>query len=179
VRADAPIVGDPDGGTEEVRVATGSHVARHGAAAHHVLASLVAGVAVATAWVGTALALEAADGVSRVRGGPDRSEYQTEFIESWMYETTAVLAILVLAGAAWLSWSWAAVGLGGVVSALWWGGSTTVQRYAESGWSDGLEVFVFIVPIAAGVLGVVVVLVCSSAGRRRRRARREETLIVR
>jgi hypothetical protein len=35
-------------------------------------------------------------------------------------ETTAVLAILVPAGAARLSWSWAAVGLVGVVSALWW-----------------------------------------------------------
>jgi hypothetical protein len=160
-------------------VKTGSGVARHGAATHHVLAALVAGVAVVTAWVGTALALEAAGGVTRVRGVPDRSEYQTEFIESWMYQTTAVLALLVLAGAAWWSWSWATIGLVGVVAALWWGGSTTVQRYAESGWSDGLEVLVFIVPVAAGVLGVVLVLVSSGAGRRRRRARGEEPLAVR
>jgi hypothetical protein len=91
--------------------------------------------------------------------------YDTEFIEDWLYVATAVLAVVLAVLAALLWRPPAFLGLIGVVAALWWGGSETVDGYAESGWSDGLEVFVYIVPITAGLVGFPLLAACSRPGR--------------
>jgi hypothetical protein len=122
-----------------------------------------AGLAVTVAWLGTALALATAEGVTPVPGGPGET-YDTEFIEGGLYVATAVVSVGLVGLAARWSWPTAAVGWAGAVTALWWGGSETVNRYVESGWSDGLEVFVYIVPVTAGIGGLILLLALRQPG---------------
>ena len=56
-----------------------------------------------------------------------------------------------------------AVGLVGAEAALFWGGSETVARYVESGWGDGLEVFVYVVPVTAGLVGLILLATLPTA----------------
>ena len=144
-----------------LRMARRSAAPRRGGRA--AAAAAMACLAVAVAWLGTALALATAEGVTPVPGAGQT--YDTEFIEGWVYVATAVFAVDMVRLAAPLWWPAAAVGWVGAVAALWWGGSETVARYVESGWSDGLEVFVYIVPMAAVMVGLLLLAPCSRLGR--------------
>lgn len=129
----------------------------------------LAGLAVLVAWAGTALALAVAGGATRV-GGADSSSYDTEFIQEGVYLGAAVVATVILGAAAVRRWVPAALGLAGSVAGLLWGAVETVHRYRESGWGDGLEVFIFIVPIGTALLGGVVVTVVHLLARTKRDA---------
>lgn len=133
--------------------------------------ALVAAAAVVVAWAGTAWALDAASGATRI-GGPDSTSYETEFIADPHYSLTALAVLLLVATAAWWRWLPAGLGLAGSVAALWWGGMVTVNRYGESGWSDGLEVFVFLNPIGTAVLGLILIPLSRLAAKGRRSGRR-------
>jgi hypothetical protein len=122
-------------------------------------------LAVAGAWLGTAWALEAADGVTRI-GGPQSTSYDTEFIESSIYLGAAALATLLAVAAAYFWWAPAAAGLVLAVVGLVWGAHRTVQRYVDSEWGDGLEVFVYVVPIGAGAVGAGCLFLAWIWGRR-------------
>jgi hypothetical protein len=131
-----------------------------------VAAVAVAGLAVTVAWLGTVLALATAEGVIQVPDGLGQT-YDNEFIEFGLYVATAVVSVGLVGLAAWWSWPPAAVGWVGTVGALWWGGSETVRRYDEGGWSDGLEVLVYIVPVTAGMAGPIVIVLVLLARRTR------------
>lgn len=125
-------------------------------------ALLLALTAPVAAWAGTALALAVASGVTRLGG----DTYDTEFISSPVYVAAAALGVTLAGGAAWWSWRWAVGGLVLAVAGLVWGGTVTVGRYAESSWGDGLEVFVYLVPLGAAVVGSGAVAVAALLSRR-------------
>ncbi|MCW2772180.1 MAG: hypothetical protein JWN91_506 [Nocardioides sp.] len=131
-----------------------------------VVSIVFAVLAVAAAWLGTAWALDAADGVSRIRGVADSSSYNVEFIEPATYLGAAVLATLLAAAAAYSWWIPAAAAQVGTVAALAWGASVDVQRYRDSDWSDGLEVFIYVVPIGTAAAGAVCLFLAWVWGRR-------------
>lgn len=120
--------------------------------------------AAAVAWAGTALALAVASGVTH-RGG---DSYDTEFISSPVYLLAAAASVVLAGAAAWWSWRWAVGGLVLAVAGLVWGGTVTVDRYADSGWGDGLEVLVYVVPFGAAVVGLVAIALTALLGRRAR-----------
>lgn len=122
-------------------------------------------LAAAASWVGTAWALDAADGVARI-GGPRSTSYDVEFIEPAIYLGAAVLATLLVAAAAYFWWVPATAALVAVVAGLGWGAVVDVQRYHDSDWSDGLEVFIYIVPIGAAAAGAVLLFIAWVWGRR-------------
>lgn len=127
------------------------------------VAVVMAGLAVVVAWLGTATALATAEGVTPVPGGPGQT-YDTEFIEDGLYVATAVVAVGLVGLAARCWRPAAAAGLVGAEAALFWGGSETVARYVESGWSDGLEVFVYMVPGTAGIVGFILLATLPARG---------------
>ncbi|MBS2936256.1 hypothetical protein KDN32_00695 [Nocardioides sp. J2M5] len=121
--------------------------------ARSVWTAALAATAAAVAWSGTAVALAVAPGVT-VLGG---DTYDTEFIDGPFYLMAALLSLgLVAVAAAW-SWRWAVAGLLASVGALTWGAAVCVRRYADSGWGDGLEVLVYVVPLGVAVAGLVLV----------------------
>ncbi|GAA5146861.1 hypothetical protein GCM10023340_18410 [Nocardioides marinquilinus] len=129
------------------------------------VAAALAVLAVGLAWGAVAWALDAADGAVRV--SPGSTSYRTEFIDTGIQLPASVVAVVLVVVAGWFSWRVAGLGLAGVVAALWWGASVTVRRYEDSGWSDGLEVFAFVVPILAAVFGALGLAVLVAARGRR------------
>lgn len=124
------------------------------------LAPLMLVLLAAAASVAIALvALERAAGVTRTRGGC----CDAEFIDA---TTLGVLWLLhpVLALAAAWSWRLALLGVLAVVGPQWLAMGEVMDRYAESGWSDGLEVFGYLVPIQTALVGVVAVMVGALLG---------------
>ena len=126
-------------------------------------APLAATGAAAVAWAGTALALAQASGVTHL----GRDSYDTEFIEATTYDLAALAAVLLAGLAARRSWRLAVGGLAVAVAGLVWGGTVTVDRYADSGWGDGLEVVVYLVPLGAAVVGLAAIAVIARLSRRR------------
>ncbi len=125
----------------------------------------LAAAAALVAWSGTAAALVVAPGVTLLGG----DTYDTEFIDGPFYLAAALLSLgLVAVTAAW-SWRWAVAGLLASVGALTWGASVCVRRYAESGWGDGLEVLVYVVPLGIAVTGLGLVALIRWLGRRGRK----------
>lgn len=137
---------------------------RRGHLAPLLLILLAAAASVAIALV----ALDLAAGVTRPRGRC----CETEFIDA---STLRFLWLLhpVLALAAVWSWRLALLGVPGVAVPQWLAMGKVMDRYAESGWGDGLEVFGYLVPIQTAFIGAVPVLVGAlvDGGVRRRRNR--------
>jgi hypothetical protein len=125
-----------------------------------VAAAVLVVAAVALCWLSTSWALQTAGGVSVEVGGPgeDPTTYHTEFIEPWLYVLAALVGTLLVSLAAWLRWQVALAGVAGVAAVLVWGGAVCVGRYQTSGWSDGLEVFIYVVPLGATVLSSLAVV---------------------
>lgn len=119
-------------------------------------------VGVTVAWLGTEWALRSADGVVLVVHD-DGSTFDTEVITGWLYGASAVAGVALVALAARFRWQPGAIGLAGVVAALVWGGAVSVDRYRDSGASEGLGVLVFLVPLLAVGVGVGVIAQCAVA----------------
>ena len=135
----------------------------HGMHPRHVR-SLSAVLLCTAASVGTAIAaLDLASGVTRTRGGC----CETEFIDG---TTLHLLWLLypVIAAAGYWSWRTALLGVAGVALPQWLAMNEVMDRYAESGWGDGLEVLGYLLPIQVAVLASGAVLVGALVGRRRR-----------
>lgn len=117
------------------------------------------------------LALDLAAGVTRVRGRC----CETEFIDA---TTLGLLWLLapVVALAAVSSWRLALLGVVGVVVPQWLAMVEVMDRYAESGWGDGLEVLGFLVPIQAALVGAVAVVGGALVGQGVRRRQDREVL---
>ena len=121
----------------------------------HLAALAVALSAVALTAAVVLLALDRASGVT-LRSPGDCCD--TEFIDGPTLQL-GWLALPLLAVAAYLSVRPAVLGLAGVVLADVLAAAETVDRYADSGWGDGLEVFAFLHPILMAVGGSVAILV--------------------
>lgn len=131
----------------------------------HLAALGVAAVAAAGTAVVVVVALDRASGVTERSPGDCCN---TEFIDAATLQL-GWLALPVLAVAAYLSVWPAVLGLVGAVAAEVYGGAETVDRYAKSGWGDGLEVFVYLYPIALAIGGAIAILVGWLVRRSRRR----------
>jgi hypothetical protein len=81
-----------------LRIARRSAAPRRGVRTAVVAVALTC-LAVAVAWLGTALALATAEGVTAVPGAGQT--YDTEFIEDWLFVVTAVFAVGLVGLAAW------------------------------------------------------------------------------
>ena len=111
------------------------------------------------------VALGVASG-ARPRPGSDTS-YDTEFIDMAVLHLSWLLAPL-LGVTASLSARVALLGVVGVAVSQFWAMAETVDRYQESGWSDGLEVLGYLFPITLTLVSLGAVLVGWLVGRRRR-----------
>ncbi|MFI5426846.1 hypothetical protein [Aeromicrobium sp. UC242_57] len=112
-----------------------------------------------------AWALAAASGVTRLTD----TDYDTEFLDSGI--TLLVYPLLVLVFLATRKHVLAGlVATVGLVAGQTWAMTVCVNRYADSGWSDGLEVLGYILPISLGLFGLVIVLATWLAHRPRFRA---------
>lgn len=118
-----------------------------------VLLATAASVAIAL------VALDLAAGVTRPRGRC----CETEFIDATTLGLLWLLYPALALAAAW-SWRWALLGVVGIAVPQWLAMSEAMDRYAESGWNDGLEVFGYLVPIQTAVLGALAVLVGALVG---------------
>lgn len=129
------------------------------------LAALAATAAVVVAAAASLAALSVAYGERLVSG----SSYSTEFIHMPTYALT-LLAVPLVGLAAYHRW-WAgvggAVGAAGVAFAAM---IETMRRYADSGWSDGLEVLGFIAPVGLTFFLAMAVVAGALVGLRRERA---------
>ncbi len=126
-------------------------------------------------WVVVALAgsvviglvgLTAARGVTRI----GRSSYETEFIHP---ATSAALLLLVLP-ALLAGWSAGRLVVPAVLAGAvpqWFVAAEVVDRYRESGWGDGLEVFAYLTPVWVGMLCTVAATLGWLLGRNRRALR--------
>lgn len=127
-----------------------------------VLVATVASVAIAL------VALDLATGVTRPRGRCCR----TEFIDRRTLELLWLLHPLLGLTAA-LSWRLAMLGVSGVAVPQWLAMREVVERYADSGWGDGLEVLGYLMPIQTAFFGSVAVFLGALIGGAARRRRRE------
>lgn len=131
------------------------------------LVLLAAAASVALAVV----ALDLASGVTRPRGRCCR----TEFIDSRTLDLLWLLYPLLALAAAW-SWRVASLGVPGLALPHWVAMNEVMDRYAESGWGDGLEVLGYLFPIQVAVIGAFSVLLGSLVGQGVRRLRGLPTL---
>jgi hypothetical protein len=129
-----------------------------------VLLATAASVAIALA------ALDLAAGVTRPRGRC----CQTEFIDEKTLDFLWLLFPVLALAAVW-SWRLALLGVLGIAVPQWLAMGEVMDRYAESGWGSGLEVFGYLVPIQTAFIGAVSVLVGALVGRGVRRRRNRET----
>ena len=118
-----------------------------------VLLATAASVAIAL------VALDLAAGVAQRRGRC----CETEFIDATALGFLWVLYPVLALASAW-SWRLAILGVVGVALPQWLAMGEVMDRHAESGWSDGLEVLGYLLPIQTAVVGAVAVLVGSLAG---------------
>ena len=123
---------------------------------HLVPLLLVVLVAVASSVVAV-VALDLAAGVTRPRGRCCKTEFIDTPTLGWLW----LLYPLVALAAAW-SWRLALLAVPGIAVPQWLAMDVVMDRYAESGWGDGLEVLGYAVPVVAAVIGVVSVWVGSS-----------------
>ena len=130
---------------------------RHLQSLSAVLLSTAGSVGIAVA------ALHLAAGVTRARGGC----CETEFIDGTTLHLLWLLYPLVAVAAYW-SWSTALVGVAGLAVPQWLAMNEVMERYAETGWGDGLEVLGYLLPVQVAVLASAAVLLGAWAGRRRR-----------
>lgn len=88
---------------------------------------------------------------------------QTEFIDE---KTLGFLWLLfpVLALAAVWSLRLGLLGVLGIAVPQWLAMGEVMDRYAESGWGSGLEVFGYLLPILTALIGAVAVLVGALVG---------------
>jgi len=136
------------------------------------LPRLRSGLAAGLSWVAVTLVgsvviglvgLAAARGVTRI----GRSSYETEFIHP---TTSAVLLLLVLP-ALLAGWSTGRLVVPAVLAAAvpqWFVAGEVVERYQESGWGDGLEVFAYLTPVWVGLLCALAASLGWLVGRNRR-----------
>lgn len=118
-----------------------------------VLLSTAASVSIAL------VALDLAAGVTQTPGGCCETEFIDETTLAFLW---LIPPILVLA-AAW-SWRLALLGVLAVAVPQWLAMGVVMERYAESGWSDGLEVVGYLVPIQTALVGAVGALVGALVG---------------
>lgn len=132
----------------------------------HVIALVLVLAAVAASVAIAVVALDLAAGVTRPRGRCCR----TEFIDG---QTLRLLwlPILLLAVAAGWSWRLALAGALAVAVPQWLAMNEVMDRYARSGWGDGLEVLGYLLPIQTAVFGAISVTVGALVGARLRRVR--------
>lgn len=129
-------------------------------------------LAVAASVVIAVVALDLAAGVTRPRGRC----CETEFIDGKTLRLLWLLHPVLALAAAW-SWRWAVLGVLGVAVPQWLAMDEVMNRYAESGWGDGLEVLGYLVPIQTAFVGGVSVLVGALVGGGARR--RKDSDVVR
>lgn len=94
---------------------------------------------------------------------------EVEFIDTGVLLLTWLLFPLVVASA-WFSPRVALLGALGMTVPQWLATNVVVARYDRSGWSDGLEVLGYAVPVGVGVLSVLAVGLGWWLGRLSRRA---------
>ena len=137
----------------------------------HLAPLLLVLLAAAASVVVAVVALDLASGVTRPRGRCCR----TEFIDTG---TLGFLWLLypLLALAAASSWRLALLGVPGLALPQWLAMNEVMDRYAESGWGDGLEVLGYVFPIQVAVVGAFSVLLGSLVGQGVRRLRGLPTL---
>lgn len=126
------------------------------------LVLLVAGASVVIVLV----ALDQASG-EQVRPGGDCCD--VEFIDAGVLQLTWLL-FPALGASAWFSPRLALLGVLGMTVPQWLAMNEVVARYDRSGWSDGLEVLGYALPVGVGLLAIVSVIVGGLLGRRSRRA---------
>ena len=112
------------------------------------------------------VALDLAAGVTRPRGRC----CETEFIDATTFSFRWLLLPILALAAAW-SLRLALLGVLTVAVPQWLAMGVVMDRYAESGWSDGLEVLGYLVPIQTAVVGAIAVLVGGLLGKGARRRR--------
>jgi len=112
------------------------------------------------------VALQVASGATLQPGST--TSYDTEFIDFGVYSVTVVLGF-VLAAAALYSAGFAVLGALGVFAVEWWAMYESNERLAAAGWSDGLEVLAYALPIAALIGTMILILFAGLVGRARRR----------
>ena len=130
----------------------------------HLLPLLLVLLASAASVTIALVALELAAGVTEPRGRC----CEVEFIDPGALRFVWLLYPVLALAAAW-SWRVALVGVVGVAVPQWLAMAEVMDRYADSGWSDGLEVFGYLVPIQTTLVGAVAVLVGALVARARRR----------
>lgn len=133
-------------------------------------AAILAATAVVASTVVVLAALAVASGAT-LRAGSDTS-YDTEFVDGAVLQL-AWLVVPLLGTAAASSVRAALIGTAGVSVTQFWAMAETVDRYRESGWSDGLEVLGYLFPITLTVVSLGAVLLGWLLGSRSRRARTE------
>lgn len=101
-----------------------------------------------------ALALATASGVTQLTD----TDYDTEFLNG----KVLWLVYLLLGGVYLATRKYVLAGFAaavGLAAGQTWATTVCVSRYHESGWSDGLEILGYLVPILFGVYALIVVLV--------------------
>lgn len=124
------------------------------------LAALAAGGSLALAL----LSLHLADGVTFLGD----SSYDTEFLDPAVLRLVPVL-LPVLGLAAYYSGRVGLLALVGATLPLGYAAAESIRRTDEAGWSDGLEVLVWLLPIGLLLAGAIAWAVGVLAGRAARR----------
>ncbi len=132
----------------------------------HATAALLAAFSFITSVVLVLVALEISTGATLQPGST--TSYDTEYIDWRVYAVTALLPFVLGVAAAYSAW-FAVLGTVGVFGVELWGVWESNERLAAAGWSDGLEVLAFLLPVGALVGTLVLVLIGGVAGSSQRK----------